>query len=1074
MRKKFILIFCIFLLLAVQISESNSLPSGENTFTLYLEKGWNLFSAPIAESSGSFFAYDTDCRYTSPLWGYSNANNRYVRAENIQAKKGFWIRVAEDCSVTVKEPLTTAENAFADFALQRGWNMIGGVPQKANFADITGDCQVARGPYWFNPMKNQWEIAESMEPGKGYATGVSAACHFGAEERPPLLPSDTGKCIVLTKTGDPTKNLDIVFVPDNIRDLVDFRTKLNDHINAILSVEPFKSKRDRINFYFLNVTENFGLLDGTGDWVQTRTAALSACENVDEIIVMIPSSPLGYSTIGDHFSLSSIQDTWKTVHEFGHGFAGLGDTYVGIIRYNGTPDLRNEAVPTPNIDAGGCSKWCQSNSGPYSSACTQITDEVECRHHERRLGQDNQWTCDDPLKCCVWLPYNDPFFGTRCVDFRSNRNIGINCLGDSGCYYGANGQIAWRSVQRTEENDGSTTDSIMNNDQRLTYNFGAVERQSLEDIFTCCYPESCTNFPLQKCQNLAGKYNAFKNCDVCKISGVCGNGVKEVNEECDGADFEGQSCQSKGFSSGTLKCDSQCKLDASGCSNACNPSWSCGSWSACSSARMQTRSCTDVNNCGATAGKPTEAQSCIPSAIHTCQSQSGTACEDYEVCDGSVLSADDTNKCCLGTCKLPESFDWRNRHGENWNTPIRNQGTAGNCFIFAAVGAMEAKINLFYNSHLNIDLSEQRFADCINSYDEPFGMAKHGTYIGDCGLNIDALKLVASANEYCRIMLNGGLPDELCDPYVSRGTWPPYCDSTYICMDVKSRSWNISGYRDILLAEDYSKYNGSITDYLTLSNKEKEDIVKKTLIEEGPLRAGLSSWGHGMALVGYDGFSDWKTVKSPVFGETCDAESDACFKCNVSNLGQEKTICNNNFYINDIVWSGQNRENLLFKRKCTYDGSTYFWNLTHAEVCPKQFICEAGKCTASALSASNLPQGYKELNGNNEIIEYDPGNGDTNWIFKNSWGGDDFIKTNISTDNIGWVTIVEAPISPPKDRNFWPNGFDGTIKCTDKDNDGFCNWGISKAKPATCPSSCKPEEDWDDSNASIGALGKYA
>jgi hypothetical protein len=34
----------------------------------------------------------------------------------------------------------------------------------------------------------------------------------------------------------------------------------------------------------------------------------------------------------------------------------------------------------------------------------------------------------------------------------------------------------------------------------------------------------------------------------------------------------------------------------------------------------------------------------------------------------------------------------------------------------------------------------------------------------------------------------------------------------------------------------------------------------------------------------------------------------------------------------------------------------------------------------------------------------------------------------------------------------------------DKDNDGYCNWGISAEKPSTCPSFCKSQKDCDDSN----------
>jgi len=47
---------------------------------------------------------------------------------------------------------------------------------------------------------------------------------------------------------------------------------------------------------------------------------------------------------------------------------------------------------------------------------------------------------------------------------------------------------------------------------------------------------------------------------------VCGNGVKEGNEVCDGSDLVGNSCASRGYISGTLRCSLGClSFDTSGC-----------------------------------------------------------------------------------------------------------------------------------------------------------------------------------------------------------------------------------------------------------------------------------------------------------------------------------------------------------------------------------------------------------------------------------------------------------------------------------------------------------------------------
>ncbi len=48
---------------------------------------------------------------------------------------------------------------------------------------------------------------------------------------------------------------------------------------------------------------------------------------------------------------------------------------------------------------------------------------------------------------------------------------------------------------------------------------------------------------------------------------VCGNGIVESGEACDGANLNGKSCTTQGFAEGTLSCTGSCTLDVSSCSN---------------------------------------------------------------------------------------------------------------------------------------------------------------------------------------------------------------------------------------------------------------------------------------------------------------------------------------------------------------------------------------------------------------------------------------------------------------------------------------------------------------------------
>ncbi|XP_074658089.1 uncharacterized protein LOC141911039 [Tubulanus polymorphus] len=60
--------------------------------------------------------------------------------------------------------------------------------------------------------------------------------------------------------------------------------------------------------------------------------------------------------------------------------------------------------------------------------------------------------------------------------------------------------------------------------------------------------------------------NPYDSCVSCKHS-YCGDGIVWANhEECDGFNFQGQTCDSWSTGSrGTLKCDDECRIDYSGC-----------------------------------------------------------------------------------------------------------------------------------------------------------------------------------------------------------------------------------------------------------------------------------------------------------------------------------------------------------------------------------------------------------------------------------------------------------------------------------------------------------------------------
>ena len=62
---------------------------------------------------------------------------------------------------------------------------------------------------------------------------------------------------------------------------------------------------------------------------------------------------------------------------------------------------------------------------------------------------------------------------------------------------------------------------------------------------------------------------------------------------------------------------------------------------------------------------------------------------------------------------LPSSFDWRNASGNNFVTPIRDQGSCGSCWAFAVTAALESKALITFNwAGTNLNLSEQIVVSC--------------------------------------------------------------------------------------------------------------------------------------------------------------------------------------------------------------------------------------------------------------------------------------------------------------------------------------------------------------------------
>lgn len=103
----------------------------------------------------------------------------------------------------------------------------------------------------------------------------------------------------------------------------------------------------------------------------------------------------------------------------------------------------------------------------------------------------------------------------------------------------------------------------------------------------------------------SGNTYYFDNLDSLTTSDpntdpVCGNGILEAGEQCDGGDLGGASCGSLGYDSGTLYCTASCTYNESDCAfGSCEPAGApcnastvcCSGVGNCSGGRPSTRTC---------------------------------------------------------------------------------------------------------------------------------------------------------------------------------------------------------------------------------------------------------------------------------------------------------------------------------------------------------------------------------------------------------------------------------------------------------------------------------------------------
>ncbi len=135
---------------------------------------------------------------------------------------------------------------------------------------------------------------------------------------------------------------------------------------------------------------------------------------------------------------------------------------------------------------------------------------------------------------------------------------------------------------------------------------------------------------------------------------------------------------------------------------------------------------------------------------------------------------------------FPAAYDWRNVGGNNFVTPIRDQGGCGSCVAFGSTATVEGMVQISRNDpNTGVDLSEAHLFFCCGP---ATGASCNNGWWPDNAL--DCYK-------------NPGVSDEACFPYVAMD------QACTACADWQSRVTLISGWHQITSTDDMKTWLSS-------------------------------------------------------------------------------------------------------------------------------------------------------------------------------------------------------------------------------------------------------------------------
>lgn len=193
-------------------------------------------------------------------------------------------------------------------------------------------------------------------------------------------------CINVINNGDSSTKADIAFVGDGYSDFEELKKDVlnlvdydgNNGYNGLMSVEPFKSNKNKFNIWMIKADNKIKYQDDRPVYNDAVSIA-TQCTSADYIMVISKKSYRSYCYFGTPCFNSVGSPLGKDkgrliLHEFGHGFAYLADEYSE----SGKPRRPTNPNCAPDIETA--KKWWGDLEGiegtEYYQGCSYVPENI--------------------------------------------------------------------------------------------------------------------------------------------------------------------------------------------------------------------------------------------------------------------------------------------------------------------------------------------------------------------------------------------------------------------------------------------------------------------------------------------------------------------------------------------------------------------------------------------------------------------------------------------------------------------------------------------------------------------------